>query len=583
MPILGASPLGISFFSQRKGGFNFVQPHVPFTKEKAKELGENLKKVEKDIESRTKVSVIGGSVSNFKVDAGLNFLTFGDKQTIFTHNPKNPNTFYVYYNRNNDSRKADDTKGSLVDYLESAEFKYYNSNYIDQNSSISKIIDKLKSEESGEDAPRRNNRAVSLKHSDFAYLKKLGVYPSNRLIVARRFGLGVGDDLVRYQNEPTAVVASYIEDAKEFISISFGEAWEQVTNANFGTEANQIAKEYRFGAVGDFINAGGNLFAAPGFTEYLQYYLFNQAELTSEENLLLLPAGNPNIIRKAQKRQTYGGNSKSGGGEDQAFSGLKYTFSISIKTEYEIKYIDGIDPTLVYFDIISNLLRFGTSEAQFQFDERFNDKARQAIEKFSSGDFTEVMLQVASMLKGMLSAAKDTTNSLLASLFGMEDASKNQNGKAGDFNYTEAILSSQIKKYRLAFIGLVQALSGSPSGIYHVTVGNPLRPLFASGDLVPSDTGAKISLGTELGYNNLPTSITFDMTLANARPCGLQEIYRKFSPYPIRETTAIDFGKVEKGDKRTIDSELITRPRTTVKRTIFNRNSGGLASRIFGR
>ncbi|NBU80964.1 MAG: hypothetical protein EBS55_04880, partial [Flavobacteriaceae bacterium] len=259
---------------------------------------------------------------------------------------------------------------------------------------------------------------------------------------------------------------------------------------------------------------------------------------------------------------------------------IQLSYSVGIEQN------DGIDPTLVYFDIISNLLRFGTSEAQFQFDERFNDKARQAIEKFSSGDFTEVMVQVASMLKGMINAVKNTTTELLDSLFGLTNE-KNHLGKTGNvgsFNFTEAIFSSQIKKYRLAFIGLVQALSGSPSGIYHVTVGNPLRPLFASGDLVPSESGgAKISLGTELGYNNLPTSITFDMTLANARPCGLQEIYRKFSPYPIRETTAIDLGRVENDDKRTIKSELITRPRTSVTSGIRNRNLGGLASRIFGR
>ncbi|NBU82915.1 MAG: hypothetical protein EBS55_14845, partial [Flavobacteriaceae bacterium] len=327
MPLLGASPLGISFFSQRKGAFNFVQPHDDFTQAEAKQKGDDLKEVQK----RTELSVggvTGGSVSNFKVDAGLNFLTFGDKKTIFTHNPKNPNTFYVYYNRDNDGRKADDTKDSLVDYLKSAESKYYNSNYIDQNSSIPSIIKKLSIETSPEGAPKRTSRAISLKPSDFAYLKKLGVYPSNRLIVARRFGLGVGDDLVRYQNEPTAVVASYIEDAKEFINISFGESWEEVTTVNFGTEVDSTAKEYRFGGLGEFINAGGNLFAAPGFTEYLQYYLFNQAGLTTPENLLLLPAGNPNIIRKAQKRKTYGGKSGQGA-EDQAFSGLKYTFNIS--------------------------------------------------------------------------------------------------------------------------------------------------------------------------------------------------------------------------------------------------------------
>lgn len=595
MPILGASPLGISFFSNRTAGNNFIDEHEPLEADDAKKIGEALKK------DRTKKVVIetidagqlqlGASVSNttltnsFRVDAGLNFLTLGDKKTIFTNNPKNPNTFHVFYSRDNDGRDYGGGGGSLIDYIQSSDWDYYNSNYLDENSSITKIIERLGEAGEGDDAPTRTAGGIKLKAADFAYLKKLGVYPSNRMIVARRFGLGVGDDLVRYQDPPTAVVASWIEDAKEFISISFGENWEDVTNVNFGTEAGEFGKEYKLGGIGELIKSGGNLFAAPGFTEYLQYYLFNEAGLVKEENLLLLPQGNPNIIRKAKKRITYGGKSGTTA-EDQAFSGLSYDFSIIINTEYEIKYIDGIDPTLVYFDIISNLLRFGTSEAQFQFDERFSKLARDKIEKFSSGDFTQVMGAVADLLKGMINASKKTTKKLLDSLFGAEEKSTYSTGKTDNFNFTEAILSSQIKKYRLAFLGLIQALSGSPSGIYHVTVGNPLRPIFSSGDLLPSQNGGmKITLGPELGYNNLPTTIKFECTLKNARPCGLQEIYKKFSPYPVRYSKGknISTGTSEEMDKRILPAELITRPRTSVTSGIRNRNLGGLASRFFGR
>jgi hypothetical protein len=584
MPILGASPLGLSFFSNRKDGNNFINEHGKLTADDAKKIGDALK------EDRTRtvnVEIDPGTstpTNTFRVDAGLNFLTLGDKKTIFTNNPKNPNTFHVFYNRDNDGRNYGDDGKSLIDYIQSSDKDYYNSNYLDENSSITKIIQRLGAAGKPEDAPTRSVGGIKLEYADFAYLKKLGVYPSNRMIVARRFGLGVGDDLVRYKDPPTAVVASWIEDAKEFISISFGENWEDVGNVNFGTEGAAIGEEYKLGGIGDLIKSGGNLFAAPGFTEYLQYYLFNQAGLTSEENLLLLPAGNPNIIRKAKKRNTYGGKSGTNAA-DQAFSGLSYDFSITIDTEYEIKYIDGIDPTLIYFDIISNLLRFGTSESQFQFDERFNKAAREKIEKFSSGDFTEVMDAVADLLKGMINAAKNTTSTLLDSLFGLGSPGDYKTEKAGTFNFTEAILSSQIKKYRLAFLGLIQALSGSPSGIYHVTVGNPLRPIFSSGDLLPhQNSGMKITLGPELGYNNLPTTIKFGCTLKNARPCGLQEIYKKFSPYPVRYSgnTTISTGTSEEMDTRTVKSETITRPRTPGS-GIRNRNLGGLASRIFGR
>jgi hypothetical protein len=129
---------------------------------------------------------------------------------------------------------------------------------------------------------------------------------------------------------------------------------------------------------------------------------------------------------------------------------------------------------------------------------------------------------------------------------------------------TEALLSSQIKKYRIKFLGIINALTGSPSGIYHVTIGNPLRPLFASGDLVPEGP-MKITLGPELGYNNLPTTIKFSCKLKNARPCGLQEIYKKFSPAPIRQAEDkfnIDTDYLRE-EKNLILSSNINRPRTT--------------------
>ena len=39
------------------------------------------------------------------------------------------------------------------------------------------------------------SRAMKLYAKDFAYLRYLGVYPNNRLIICRKFGSGIGTDL----------------------------------------------------------------------------------------------------------------------------------------------------------------------------------------------------------------------------------------------------------------------------------------------------------------------------------------------------------------------------------------------------
>jgi hypothetical protein len=493
------------------------------------------------------------------VDYGLGYQTFGDKRTIFTDNEDMPNTFYVYYDRKTSSLFNNSARGgtvSLIDYFKSSDKEYYNSNYIDQYSSIPKIITRLGQMVEGEydgGAQSFKPDSIQLKHADFAYLKKLGVYPSNRLIIARRFAIGAGDDLLTYENSPLSVIPSWIEDGKSFIDISYGEVWNPVTNINAAETGGELAKEWKFdkSSVRTFLETGGGLFTLPGFTEYLQYYLFEKSGLTDRTSLKLLPTGNPNIIRQAVTRPTFE--------ENMSFTGLKYTFTIEITTEYEIKYIDGIDPTLVYFDIISNLLRFGTSESQFQFDSRFSQKAKNMLKKFSSGDFKTTMEALGEVFGGLLSAADKLGKTVKDFVLGTLNVGGN------DVTRTEFLIGAQIKKYRIKFLGIINALTGSPSGIYHITVGNPLRPIFSSGDLIP-DQEMKITLGPELGYNNLPTTIKFYCKLKNARSCGLQEIYKKFSPATIRyikSDNQIDPGSiVEESYLNIALSSQIRRPRT---------------------
>ena len=525
--LLGSSPLGIAFFSDTKNP-SFVKPHASFT--------------QSDLDSRTREIK---NKDGIKLDYGIEYTTYGDKKSIFTSNDKMPRTFYAYYGNTPENTDDNSTTGTprlstsdffpsrdnLLNFIKSSSPSYYNSDYTNQYSSIPSIIDKIN--DIIKDKPA--SKSLKLSYADFAYLSKLGVYPSNRMVIARRFPSGVGDDLLLYKDEPISVIPSWIEDGKPFVDISYSEQWAEVDDVNLAAPLGEFGKQYE-GLVSlipggkkttEYLDQGLGLVPTMGFTEYIQYAMFNKLGLTDASNLLLLPQGNPNIIRKAMTRRTYSGSS--------SWSGLNYNYSITIANEYEIKYIDGVDPTLVYFDIISNLLSFGTSEAQFQFDGRFSKKAKDLIDNLASGKISDIFKTLVDFLAGLV---KVGTSAL--SFIG--DVIKNTFlGQQGGI--ADVLLGSQIKKYRIKFIGIINALSGSPSGIYHVTIGNPLRPLFSSGDLYPGkgSEATKITLGTELGYNNLPTTIKFSTTLTNARPCGLQEIFKKFSPSPVREKLSKPF------------------------------------------
>jgi len=96
---------------------------------------------------------------------------------------------------------------------------------------------------------------------------------------------------------------------------------------------------------------------------------------------------------------------------------------------------------------------------------------------------------------------------------------------------TETITAS-VLKYRVEVMGIVNALTGNPSTPWHITIGNPLRPVFCSGDMLTKEVTLK--LGPILAFNDLPSSITAEFTLVNARNLGMQEIMAKFNSGYLR-------------------------------------------------
>ena len=196
--------------------------------------------------------------------------------------------------------------------------------------------------------------AAALRPSDFAYLKNLGVYPNNRLIVCRRFSGPQIDNIFGIKSNPIVVLISWRIPGEDFLDISFGEQWE-AAQADFTDIVNGIGQDIlKMSPLGD---AGGEMFSAiplPGWSETLTRIVLAKIGVY-EKNAGgdRLPAGNPNLIKEAKRRKTVA--------QGEAGSGLYCKVSIKVTVEYEQKFISGIDPTIVYMDILQNALRFGTS------------------------------------------------------------------------------------------------------------------------------------------------------------------------------------------------------------------------------
>jgi len=219
------------------------------------------------------------------------------------------------------------------------------------DTSILNIIEKL------------SGTKAQLRPADFAYLKNIGAYPNNRLMIARRFATPSDDNIMvpkKVTEIPSlATLISWVKENENFLDISFGEKWTEA-EADFKDILTAMGEDFGIGKLGEFMSTGMGALPLPGFTEIFQRQFLAKlgifdADAGDSSKTHTIPAGNPNLIKAAKRRELIG--------YSQAGSGLNCTVTIKMTCEYELKYISGIDPTLVWMDLLSMITRFGTSDS----------------------------------------------------------------------------------------------------------------------------------------------------------------------------------------------------------------------------
>ena len=421
------------------------------------------------------------------------------------------------------------------------------------DTSVLNIVDNLK-----------GTRAM-VRMSDFAYLKDLGVYPNNRLMIARRFLGATTDNIYRNLNKgknggseinPTAVMISWVPEGDNFLEISFGEKWEDA-KGSFKDILDSIGGDIssKLSGMGSSAEGGFGILPLPGFTEIFQRRFLNEMGLIDGAGMI--PSGNPNLIKEAKRRTTVG--------YDAAGSGLECSVSIKMECEYEQKFISGLDPTIVWMDILSNITRFGTSPSVRY---GLTGKAANLITSILNnpmGFVQNLIAKLKTALEGVaaeLQAKFRTAVENAKALLVEKEAAAAETGAPATPEKTKTaeevalevaksalalanravdVVSGWIKlamkglayKYRIEIMGVVSALSGLPSTPWHITIGNPMRPVFCAGDMYMREA-LTLTLGPTLAFNDLPSSIKASFTLTNARPWGMQEIMAKFNSGYIR-------------------------------------------------
>src|ERR1035437_6528557 len=153
---------------------------------------------------------------------------------------------------------------------------------------------------------QNQSRSMKLYAKDFAYLRNLGVYPNNRLIICKKFGTGISNDLSRVDISPVATILSWKPAGEEFFKIDFGEEWDKVDDPGFTDILNDIGKEFGSGSGALGTNLAGGLGGAPlpGFTEIFQRKVMMAMGLIDANGANIIPSGSPNLIKDAMRRKT---------------------------------------------------------------------------------------------------------------------------------------------------------------------------------------------------------------------------------------------------------------------------------------
>ena len=374
--------------------------------------------------------------------------------------------------------------------------------------------------------------SLQLRYQDFVYCKKLGYFPNNRLIILRRFKGGVPDNLFDYYNtstskvqytQPLATMITWLEPNEEIMEMSFNEVWEDhhdsFLNVLKNSKEKMIPKPAKKGSgSGNESDAGlSNTFEDLATALTLQGLLKNNKDLIKENGVPYTRSdiGNPNLVTEASKRKTNG-------------EGLESEIRFTLKFEYEMRYINKIDPGIAMLDLLANAMRMGTSESEFRYNIPFL-KNNDTLKALINGDIAKFTQTFTVNIQNLTKSLSNTLSSFITnntSITTLSNTSTNDVATAIKAVATDA-LAYIISRYREDLKAALAADTGLPSGIFHLTVGNPKSPFISCGDLIISNS--KLKLGKELGYNDFPNSFEVEYDLRSSRTRGRQEISRIFN------------------------------------------------------
>lgn len=347
--------------------------------------------------------------------------------------------------------------------------------------------------------------------SDFAYCTNYGRIPNNRLITLRRFAQPVMDDITNVLAHPTPDVARLVtwvdgenNKLEDLMHMTFGLNWRQLKSS---------IEEARV--------TGGGTDGVNGWMRTVAKMLdpkFGKEALEGKARLNIAPNHDANkvygpidVIDSTTIRDR----------------GLKFEQTFTLKFFYSAKSIDGINAKSAMVDCLSNVLAATYNNAKFWGGARYWTGPRPS--KFWNEALRVEQEVIDTALTGSFNDIFNYFKGLAANIVGA--------AKGGGVDTLKQIASVALKRFAVAkmlnIIGrpslpvMNSLLNGDPIGEWHLTIGNPLRPMMCIGNLIV-DSCDIAPVTSELGFDDFPTDFVVTITLKHAMPrdkAGIESMF----------------------------------------------------------
>jgi hypothetical protein len=361
------------------------------------------------------------------------------------------------------------------------------------------------------------SKSLNIKPSDLAYLRELGVYPINRMVILRRFaeGVTVPERLDELDIEPISVIAGWLKPDENFGKIGFNETWGHTQARIDELLTDMINTSFTKG------QKLTSLIPVPNFAQGLLFGLLKDTGITGGQNSNWdwnnIPIGDPNVLMEGPYR-------------DPAQQNIKSEFNFTFETIYEQKFIGDIDPGDAMINIIDSLLKMGTSNMKYWLNGKSGivGAAKEAIDK---SDLNYWWILIEKTLSELWKVIKTTISNITEFVTSSTD-------KVADFKEVliktlNSVLNATIARYRWELKGSMAMMTGDSPTPWFLTIGNPYSPWIASNHVVVQKVDIETS--NEVGFNDMPMWLKVNITVSQSRNLGRNEILRMFNNIYIRK------------------------------------------------